>query len=38
MYPIDIFDYKLMYALSADRKLEIVGNHFQNPELLELCK
>jgi hypothetical protein len=38
MYPIDMFDYRLMYALSADRKLEIVGNIFKSPELLELCK
>lgn len=38
MYEINIFDYKLMYALSADRELEIVGNRFQHPELLELCK
>ena len=37
-YEVDMFDYKLMYALSADRKLVIVGNRFQHPELLELCK
>lgn len=36
-YLVDMFDYYQMWMLSrAD--LEIVGNSFQNPELLELCK
>lgn len=34
---IDMFDYKLMAYLS-ERELEIVGNRFQSPKLLELCK
>lgn len=34
---IDMFDYVHMFVLSQTR-LEIVGNRFQHPELLELCK
>ena len=36
-YLADMFDYTIMYILSNE-KLEIVGNRFQSPELLELCK
>lgn len=34
---VDMFNYKLMHALS-NKQLKIVGNRFQHPELLELCK
>lgn len=34
---IDMFKYMKMYALSI-AKLEIVGNRFQHPHLLEMCK
>lgn len=34
---VDMFDYNKMNELSKC-KLEIVGNRFQNSELLELCK
>lgn len=36
-YIVDMFDYNLMAKLSR-LHLEIVGNRFRNPELLELCK
>jgi hypothetical protein len=36
-YMVDMFNYKVMAYLS-DCSLEIVGNRFQSPELLELCK
>ncbi|HEY5632026.1 MAG TPA: hypothetical protein VIR31_07840, partial [Nitrososphaeraceae archaeon] len=36
-YEVDMFDYEYMYYLSKF-KLEIVGNRFQHPHLLELCK
>jgi len=36
-YFVDMFNYKVMAYLS-DCNLEIVGNRFQSPELLELCK
>lgn len=36
-YIVDMFDYGLMHRLSCT-DLEIVGNRFQDPELLELCK
>lgn len=34
---INMFDYPLMSFLQG-QKLEIVGNRFQSPHLLELCK
>lgn len=34
---VNMFNYSLMNILS-NRKLEIAGNRFQSPELLELCK
>lgn len=38
-YVVDMFNYYLMYNLSNYYiKLEIVGNRFQSPELLKLCK
>lgn len=36
-FVVDMFDYWKMWGL-AESKLEIVGNRFQSPELLELCK
>lgn len=36
-FVVDMFDYAKMYGLSI-LELKIVGNRFQNPELLELCK
>ena len=36
-FVVDMFDYWKMWGL-AESKLEIVGNRFQHPELLELCK
>lgn len=36
-YVVDMFDYTIMFILSNEN-LEIVGNRFQNHELLELCK
>lgn len=37
LFEIDMFNYDLMGRLKA-YFLEIVGNRFQSPELLELCK
>ena len=37
LYEIDMFDYAKM-AMLSNLNLEIVGNRFQSPELLELCK
>ena len=37
LFCIDMFNYNLM-AWLGNRQLEIIGNRFQNPELLELCK
>ena len=37
LFCIDMFNYNLM-AWLGNRQLEIIGNSFQNPELLELCK
>lgn len=37
LHCVDMFNYSLMHALSYC-KLEIVGNRFQSPHLLELCK
>lgn len=34
---VDMFNYTKMYILSM-YELEIVGNRFQHPHLLELCK
>ena len=34
---VDMHDYNQMYFLNG-RALEIIGNRFQHPELLELCK
>lgn len=36
-YLVDMFNYDLMFMLSENH-IEIVGNRFQNSELLELCK
>lgn len=36
-FVVDMFNYQLMCELST-MKLEIVGNRFQSPGLLELCK
>jgi len=36
-FVVDMFNYQLMELLHR-LELEIVGNRFQNPELLELCK
>ena len=37
MFIVDMFNYSLMDWLS-ELDLRIVGNRFQSPELLELCK
>ncbi|MFA5040032.1 MAG: hypothetical protein WC464_00160 [Bdellovibrionales bacterium] len=34
---VDMFDYTKMFYIACE-KLEIVGNRFQSPHLLELCK
>jgi len=36
-FVVNMFKYLMMYDLGS-RDLEIVGNRFQNPELLALCK
>ena len=37
-YLVDMFNYDLMHYLSYGINMEIVGNRFQNPELLERCE
>lgn len=37
-YLVDMFNYDLMHYLSYGSNMEIVGNRFQNPELLERCE